>query len=133
MSRRHVDLLAQLAIVDVDVAADYVEGQLRATERDHGTIILAGSPARRFGFQRFCAAFVGTNMQPPAIIQITDRGSEQLPCSLVPEYRIEADFDREDLRRAVWTAVERTGNTCEPAGLCGRHSFRLAPTKCTPH
>jgi hypothetical protein len=133
LSRHLIDVLAQLAIVDVDVAPDYVAGHMRATERDYSAIILAGRPARRFGFQRFCAGFAGMVGQQPGVIQIADHECEQLPCSLVPAYTLEADFDREDLRRAIWTAVERAGGGCKSAGLCGHLSCTLAPKRRDSH
>ena len=126
LGRRVVALLAQLGIVDVDVASDYVEAHQRATERDYSAIVLAGRPARSFGYQRFCAGFGGTVGDPPGVVHITDAPAEELPCNVLRPFRLEPDFEREDLRKAVWTAVESAGRRCKSAGLCGLTSCKLA-------
>lgn len=133
LGRRVVALLEQLGIVDVDVASDYVEAHQRSTERDYSAVVLAGRPPRSFGYQRFCAGFGGIAGEPPGVVHITDGPAEELPCHVLRPYRLEPDFEREDLRRAVWTAVESAGRRCKSAGLCGLPSCKLAARGQAPH
>jgi hypothetical protein len=131
---RHVtDLLAHLGIQDVDVAVDYVEAHRRAVERDYSAIVLAGRPARSFGFQRFCASFGGDGGDPPGVILISDGPVEALPCFELRPFRLEPDFDAHDLRRAVWTAVGQAGQSCKSAGLCQQPSCSLDPKRRAAH
>lgn len=133
LGRRVVALLEQLGIVDVDVAPDYVEAHQRATERDYSAVVLAGRPARSFGFRRFCSGFGGAVGEPPGVVHITDGPAEDLPCNVLKPFRLEPDFEREDLRKAVWTAVESAGRRCKSAGLCGLPSCKLAVRAGTSH
>lgn len=118
--------LAEMGIVDVDVATGYAEARRRNLERDYLAVIIAGMPQFSAERDAFCQDVLASGEDPPGMVILGDAPVfAQPPCGLVEPALLPPTFRPEDLRRAILDAVGYAGHSCKSAGLCRQSSCHL--------